>query len=167
MQKKKADWLLLFLKAFSWETVLWVMLGDFYGKRRKIRKENLYLTENRFTTNEMWCAVVNHSYICHICAKGFLNTNFTKAGIDKISIFHEIAPNFTYSVLELFRPTACFHPINLWQGHVRNTLFHFCQLWAVKSSTCRECMNFTWCIPIHKVTYVKLRIKTENNRIIF
>ena len=30
----------------------------------------------------------------HICAKGFLDSNFNSAVIDKISIFHEIAQNF-------------------------------------------------------------------------
>ena len=34
--------------------------------------------------------------MCHICAEGFLDSNFNQAVIDKISIFHEIAPNFTY-----------------------------------------------------------------------
>ena len=43
----------------------------------------------------MWCAADNHNYMCHICAKGILDLNFNKAGIDKISNFHEIAPNFT------------------------------------------------------------------------
>ena len=35
--------------------------------------------------------------------------------------------------MQLFRPTASSLK-NLWQGHVRNTLFHFCQLPPVKSS---------------------------------
>ena len=35
--------------------------------------------------------------MCHMCAKGLLDLNFHKATVDKISIFHEIAPNFTYS----------------------------------------------------------------------
>ena len=30
-----------------------------------------------------------------LCAQGFLDLNFNQAVIDKISIFHEIAPNFT------------------------------------------------------------------------
>ena len=60
-----------------------------------IRKGNLYLTENRLGRNKIWYD--NHSYMCHICAKGFLDSNFNEAVIDKISIFHEIAPNFTYS----------------------------------------------------------------------
>ena len=36
--------------------------------------------------------------------------------------------------LHLFRPNASIPEI-LWQGHIRNTLFHFCQLWAVNKHT--------------------------------
>ena len=50
----------------------------------------------------MWCAADNYSYTCHICAKGFLDSNFNQAVIDKISNFHEIAPNFTYSQKSYF-----------------------------------------------------------------
>ena len=32
-------------------------------------------------------AADNHNYICHICAKGFLDFNFNQAVIDKISNF--------------------------------------------------------------------------------
>ena len=39
-------------------------------------ERNLYLTENRLGRNEIWCAEDNHSYMCHICAKRFLNSNF-------------------------------------------------------------------------------------------
>ena len=45
----------------------------------------------------MWCVADNHNYMCRICAKGFSPSNFYYAVIDKISNFHEIAPNFTYS----------------------------------------------------------------------
>ena len=45
----------------------------------------------------MWCAVVIHNYMCHICRKGFLDSNFNEAVIEKLSNFHEIAPNFTES----------------------------------------------------------------------
>ena len=45
----------------------------------------------------MWCATNNHNYMCHICAKRLLDSNFDLAVIDKISNFQEIAPNFTYS----------------------------------------------------------------------
>ena len=45
----------------------------------------------------MYCAVDNHNYMCHTCAKEFSDSNFNQAVIDKISNFHEIAPNSTYS----------------------------------------------------------------------
>ena len=47
------------------------MIGDFYGKKRKTGKGNLYLTDHRLSRNEMWCAVVTHIHMCYICAKGF------------------------------------------------------------------------------------------------
>ena len=45
----------------------------------------------------MWCASDNYNNMCHICAKELLDANFNQAVIYKISIFNEIAPNFTYS----------------------------------------------------------------------
>ena len=54
------------------------------------------MTENLCSRNETWYAVDNHNYMCHICAKGFLDSNFNYKVIDKISLLHEIAPNFTY-----------------------------------------------------------------------
>ena len=47
-----------------------------YSKKRKILKGNLYLTENWFSRNETWCAVVNHNHMYHKCAKGFLDLYF-------------------------------------------------------------------------------------------
>ena len=64
--RKKGAGFLLFLKAFSWETDLWVTLGDFTVKKRKIGKGNLYLTENRLSWNEMCCAADHNNYMCHI-----------------------------------------------------------------------------------------------------
>ena len=58
--------------------------------------------ENELSRNEIWCAADNHNYMCHIFAKGFLNSKFNEVVIDKISNFHEIAPNFTYSQKSLF-----------------------------------------------------------------
>ena len=67
--------------------------------------------------------------------------NFDQAVIDKISNLPEIAPNFTYFQksyfkisLEKDRETASTLLI-LWQGHVRNLLFHFCHLCSVNSYT--------------------------------
>ena len=37
--RKKADWFSLFSKAFSWETDLWVTLGDFAIKNAKLGRE--------------------------------------------------------------------------------------------------------------------------------
>ena len=49
------------------------------------------------STNERWFAAYNNNYMRHIRAKGFLDLNFNEAVIDKISNFHEIAPNFTHA----------------------------------------------------------------------
>ena len=38
----------------------------------------------------MWYVADNHDYMCHLCAKGFLNSNFNGAVIDKISIFKKL-----------------------------------------------------------------------------
>ena len=59
-------------------------------------KGNLYLTENGLSRNEMWCASDNHSNVRHICAKELSVSNCNYAVICKISIFKEIALNFTY-----------------------------------------------------------------------
>ena len=69
--RKKGDWLLLFLKAFSWETARW-----FYGKEGKIGKGNLYLTEKWLSWKEMFCAVDNRNYMCHIMCNRIFDSNF-------------------------------------------------------------------------------------------
>ena len=66
---RKADGLLLFLKAFSWESDLWVTW--FYGKKCKTWKGNMNLIENRLSGNETWCAADNHNYMCHMCKRIF------------------------------------------------------------------------------------------------
>ena len=70
----------------------------------------MYVTKMDQMENEMWWTADKHNYMCHICAKIFLDSNFDQAVIDKISVFvclfvcflfcfvfHEIALNFTYS----------------------------------------------------------------------
>ena len=47
----------------------------------------------------MWCAAENHNCMRHICAKGLLDSKI----IDKISIFHEIASNFTFTKVVVFK----------------------------------------------------------------
>ena len=82
----------IFLRNRSLSDARW-----FCGKKCKIGKGNLYLTENRLSWNEMCCASDNHNYMCHTWAKEFLNSSFNSAVIDKISNFQDIAPNFTFS----------------------------------------------------------------------
>ena len=43
----------------------------------------MYLTENQVHRNEILCGEDNHSYMSHMGAKGYLNSNFNKAVIDK------------------------------------------------------------------------------------
>ena len=50
----------------------------------------------------MWCAAEIHNYMCQTYAKGFSDSNFDEAVIDKLSNFHKIAPNFTYSQKSYF-----------------------------------------------------------------
>ena len=51
----------IFLRNRSFSNGSW-----FYGKKRKIGKGNLHLTENQLSRNEVWCAADYHSYTCHI-----------------------------------------------------------------------------------------------------
>ena len=34
----------------------------------------------------MWCVADNHNYMCHVCAKEFLDSNLNEGVIDKISM---------------------------------------------------------------------------------
>ena len=77
----------------------------------------------------MWYTADNHNYMCHICAKEVLNSNFNKAVIDKILNFHEIVPNFTYSqksyiscIIRTFK-TNFFFPLNFMAGTCKESTF--------------------------------------------
>ena len=73
--------------------------------------------------------------ICHTCAKEFFKFELKLSSYWQNIKFSRYCPKFhiftnivIYQVfLQLFRPTASSLQIS-WQGHVRNTLFHFCQL---------------------------------------
>ena len=101
----------IFLRNRSLSDVSW-----FYGKKRKIGKGNLYLTENRLSWNEMCCALDNHNYMCHTCAKEFLKFELQLSSYWQNIKFSRYCPKFhifTYIVifqvglyLQLFRPTA-------------------------------------------------------------
>ena len=73
------------------------MLSDFTVKKTQNCEEKSLFNWKSISRNEMWCAADNHNYMYFIWAKGFLDTNFNQAFIDKLSNFQEIAPNFTYS----------------------------------------------------------------------
>ena len=123
--QKKGDGFLLFLKAFSWETDLYSKITKRYSKIGFLRnrslsnawwfyckqyllfyfickdycnigKGNLYISENRLSTYEMWCATDNYNHMYHICVKGFLDSNFNEV-YSYISNSPEIAPNSIYS----------------------------------------------------------------------
>ena len=96
-----------FFKVFSWETDLFSNARWFNGKKCKIGKENLYLTENRLGKNKMRCMADNHNYMCHICAKRFLELDLMKQLLTKYQIFKKLPPNFTKiiffkSIIETF-----------------------------------------------------------------
>ena len=46
----------------------------------------------------MCCALDNHNYMCHTCAKDFFKIRaLIKQLLTKYQNFHDIAPNFTFS----------------------------------------------------------------------
>ena len=77
----------------------------------------------------MRCTAGNYNYMCHTCVKEFLDSNFNLAVIDKISNFHEIAPNFTYSQNSLFFKYICnfldqlLHPYKFHGSDMSGILF--------------------------------------------
>ena len=76
LQKRRRDFA-LFITFFLRNRSLSNAIGDFTVKNnRKIRKGNFYFTENRLERNEIWFAEGNYGYMCHICGKGFLDSNF-------------------------------------------------------------------------------------------
>ena len=68
------------------------MLSDLVVKNAKFGRRSELIRRNG-----VCCAVDDPNYICHICAKGLLDSNFNEVVINKILIFHEITPNSTYS----------------------------------------------------------------------
>ena len=127
----------IFLRNQSFSNARW-----FYGFKNPANWEgNLYLTENWLSRNEMWCVADNHNYMCHICAKGFLDSNFNKSN------FQEIAQNFTYlrksqyfkgqryiasvchiiSLIEFRKPftqSKCINCIGIQNNNILKKLFH-------------------------------------------
>ena len=74
--KKKRRVLALFVSIFlrnrSLSDARW-----FCGKKHKIGKGNLYLTENRLSWNEMCCAADKHNYMCDTCVINWYSVSIT------------------------------------------------------------------------------------------
>ena len=104
-------------------------LGDF-GKKSKIGKGNLYLTENQLSWNEMWCASDNHNYMCHTCAKEFLNLSLIKSSywqninfftiLPQISHFHK---NRNFSSIFATFLDQLLHPYKFYDRNMSRILF--------------------------------------------
>ena len=113
--KKRRRVLALFISIFlrnrSLSDARW-----FCGKKRKIGKGNLYLTENRLSWNVMCCSSDNCNYMCHTCAKEFLNPSFNLRSFCQNIKFSRYCPKFPIFTnfvifqvyLQLLRPTASY-----------------------------------------------------------
>ena len=116
----------IFLRNRSSSNARW-----FYTKKVQIEKGNLYWTKNRLSRNEMWCAADNYNYMCHPCAKRFLDSNLNEAVIDKIPIFTKLSQishirkNHNFSSLIGRFYTNCFYPINFMAGICEEYPFSF------------------------------------------
>ena len=122
----------IFLRNRSLSDVRW-----FYGKKRKTGRGTVFNWKSIKLKRNMLCFILSQLYVSHMCKRIFKfelqlsnywqNTKFSRY-CPKFHIFTKIVIFQAY--LQLFRPTASSLQV-LWPGHVRNTLFHFCQLWAV------------------------------------
>ena len=68
--------------------------------------------------------------MCHVCVKRFLDSNFNLVVSDKMSFFHKIAPNSTYSQnrnlrVLLERDDQLLLPINFMTGKCKESTFFF------------------------------------------
>ena len=74
----------IFLRNLSLSNARW-----FYGKKRKIGKRNLYLSENRLSRNKILYAANNHNYMYHIMCKRIFAHN-----VIHIIVSHYVQKNF-------------------------------------------------------------------------
>ena len=111
--------------AFCWETDLY-NARRFCSKNAKFGREICFLYKNQSGRNEICCAEGNPNYKSKMCEKEFSDSKFDKEVIGKISIFQDIAPNFTFLKITWF---INFMAI-AWEEY--SFFFKFCQLWIVK-----------------------------------
>ena len=80
----------------------------------QIGKGNLYITENRWSWNEMCCTSDNHNYMCHTWAKEFFKFKLWLSSYWQNIKFSRYCPKFRIFTdivifqvfLQYFRPTA-------------------------------------------------------------
>ena len=104
--------------------VLWIAIWTTV-KSLKLGIKICILTENQLCRNEMWRAAHNHNYMCHICANGFLDSNFKQLLIKKNQVFTKlpkishIHKNRIFKSIIGNRLGSCSYHINFVSEHVR------------------------------------------------
>ena len=126
--KKRRRVLALFIDSFlrnrSLSDARW-----FYGKKCKIGKGNLYLTESQLSLNKICCASDNYNYMCHNVQKNFWISASIKQLLTKYQIF-TILPqishfhkNHNFSSIFVAFKTNCLIPINFTAGTCQEYCF--------------------------------------------
>ena len=136
--KKRRRVLALFISIFLRNRSLiwrWVILRS---KTQNWEGKSVFNWESIKLKRNVLCFRQSQLYVSHVCKRIFKFELQLSSYWQNIKFswycpkFHIFTKIVVFQVfLQLFWPTASFLK-NLWQGHVRNTLFHFCQLWAVK-----------------------------------
>ena len=116
-KKKKKKRLLAFalFKTFSWESDLWVTLGDIKVKKRRIGNRNQYFTENHLSRHEMLCTADNHNYMRHY---GFYPRTLH---ISLCDIHPTDCINITAPICYLFYAVRIFFFFSDWSNLRKNT----------------------------------------------
>ena len=114
-------------------------LSDARWKMQNWEGKSVFNWKSIKLKRNVMCFRYSQLYVSHVCKRilkfelqfssYWQNIKFSRY-CPKFHIFTNIVIFQVY--LQLFRPTSSSLYI-LWQGHVRNTLFHFCQLPPVKS----------------------------------
>ena len=94
----------IFLRNRSLSDARW-----FCGKKRKIGEGNLYLTENRLSSNVICCASDNHSYnVSHMCKRIF------KFELQLRSYWQNIKFSWYCPKFPIFTNIVIFQVYNFW-----------------------------------------------------
>ena len=126
--KKRRRVLALFISIFLRNRSL-IDARWFYGKKRKIGKGNLYLTENRLSWNEMCCASDNQKYMCHTCANEFFKFELQLSSYWQNIKFSWYCPKFhIFTKIVIFKYICNFldqllHPCKFYGRNMSGILF--------------------------------------------